>query len=375
MEDTNTVQSESVSNEPVTTSSEAPKVSEKFTSSHESNNSSAPSDSSKPKSFRSTLKSKLSEPVSKDPIAAKPSAAVATSSAPVAAAPITAEPQSEPILAPGDMSKEEREIFNQAPAALQKYLSRRIYELRTAHQRQAVEIGEKSREIDSISNAIKPFRDDLARRGIVPDLAVQRALAWDKALVTNDYGQKVQAAKEWLDSYGIHPSELMDGDGAPPQQNGRQQQQAFDPSTIDQLVEQRLEARFQKINQEKATEESSSALLKFIESKPLFRDPGTAEQLEHAMAPIVTGLRTSNPNLTVSEILERSYNYVVRGDDRFAELNARLNARTEAERTNAEATKALSASRSISGGPGSGTPKRTYKNFRDNLRANLNGAA
>lgn len=327
------------------------------------------------KSLKSTLRehlAKSSEPkeVSK-PEALKPVQS-ATSDPRSTEAIAPKAPVSNPILAPADMTPEEKAAFNSSPA-LQQYLSRRAYQLRTEFQKQTQALQQKSREIESISQAIEPYRETLIRQGIQPDVAIRRAIAWDQGMQTRDYGSKIQTARAWLDSYGVDPAELLDAEsGQQSQQNGHLKA----PDTngyltkeqFDALMEERENQNYQKLYVQSATE----AVDKWKGSKPLFKDPGTAEQLEAEMAPIVEALRVSSPSKPHDEILETAYQYVTKGNPRFSELVQRLEARPLAEKTKADAIKAQNASRSISGGPGSGIPTRKFKSIGENLRARLN---
>lgn len=283
-----------------------------------------------------------------------------------AAAPAHAQAvEHEAIVPPADMSNEEKANWSKLPPEAQKYLSRRAYEMRANFTRKAQEMGARERELGGILEAVAPVQDEFARNGISTADVVRRAIAWDKAFKSDP----VQAARQYLDSYGIDPSELLNGE---PVQNSPQPQ--LSQEEIKEQIRQEMISEFQRREQEVATHNNYNMVQQFLGSKPLFRDPGTAEQIEAAMAPIVAGLRQSNPELPVLEILDRAYNYVTRGDPQFSSLQQKLDAKAEAERAKVEAEKAMQASRSISGGPGSGSPQRKIKSIRENLRLRYRGA-
>lgn len=277
------------------------------------------------------------------------------------------------ILPPADMSKEEAEAFNNpsapgAMAKLQSYFSRRAYEYQSDYTRKVNAVGEKERELGDILGVINPVRDEYARRNISPQQIVQNALAWDKAFGTDRLG----AAKEYLEHWGIDPRELITEGDAQPHVNGNGQYLTREEA--EALADERVRRQFEQREQEAVASRRFSVVQSFLRSKPLFQDPGTALQLEEKMAPIVAGFASQNPAADPTELLEQAYNLVTKGDPTFSELTNRLAAKAEAERKNAEAEKAIAASRSVSGGPGSGTPKLKANNLRENLRMRMNGA-
>lgn len=323
----------------------------------------------KHKTFRSALRANLSE---KAETKTEPRVEVVKAEPAKAA---VADLINDSILPPADMNAEEKAAFlnptAQNTGILQKYLSRRSYELQSDHTRKTGELYQKSREVEDISKVVGPEREYYAKKKIPVETVVANAIAWDKAM-END---RLTAAREWLESYGVDPSELIAGQG---------QQQAANPQYLtreqaEQLAEEkaaeRIQHEFSMREQSRIAEEQANVVQQFIAADPLFRDPGTGAQLEEAMAPVVAGLRAANPRTPVKEILETARKYVVSGNPVFSELASKLAAKQDIGRQNAEAEKAIAASRSISGGPGSGTPKIKAKNFREGVRARLNGAA
>lgn len=281
------------------------------------------------------------------------------------AAPTTPAP--EPVLPPGDMSAKEKEMFSQLPPEAQAYLSRRSYETRADYSRKTQALSEREKSISDILSVIDPIKDEYIRNGIsVPDL-VRRTLAWDKALKNNP----VQAAKEYLEAYGIDPRELSSGTEI--QAQAASQGQYLTPEQAEAIAEQKINLAFEKKQQEALLQNTWTDVQSFLSAKPLFRDPGTAQQIEAEMAPIASAFKQQNPQLSNKDILEKAYQVAVAANPAFSVLVQKLDAKPELERRSADAERALQASRSISGGPGSGTPKLQAKNMRENLRLRMNG--
>ena len=89
------------------------------------------------------------------------------------------------------------------------------------------------------------------------------------------------------------------------------------------------------------------------------------------MAPVVQALAQQGGS--PQEILETAYNYVVKGDPVFSDLASKLAAADGIKSRKTETAKAKTASRSISGSVGSGSPRMSVKDIRENLRRRLNG--
>lgn len=328
--------------------------------------------SEKSQSFRQNLKANLKAPdgVAKDkadvPVTAKPSHSTTeaiptkyTSSNGTTPSVVT---QSTSIAPPADMSGAEKENFTKLTPEMQQYISRRSYEQRNDYTQKTMAASAKEKELNDVYSVVSPIRDEYAKQGIaVPDL-VRRAVAWDKAFKTN----KVAAAIDYLDSYGINVNDLMQARQEPAAP------QYLTHEDAERLADERLEKKLKIMQDERIAGQNFNMVQSFISSKPLFKDIGTAHQLETEMAPIVAGLRSQKPNAPVQELLETAYNYVTKGHPVFSNLTSSLAAKQEIDKLSAQTERSKAASRSISGGPGSGTPKVKSENFRENLRRNLN---
>jgi hypothetical protein len=270
-----------------------------------------------------------------------------------------------PIAAPADMSPDEKDMFTKADPKLQSYLSRRAYENRAALSREMQKIQEKGRVYEGLEKAIEPHRDYLYKLGVTPETALNRAVAWDRA-VSQD---RIGGAKEWLAAHGIDPYELIDENTQPQQQ----QYQQIDPEKIKQEVFEEINHKFMLEQESRATEENMNAVEKFKSSKILFKDPNTALQLEADLAPVIESLVRKNPKARPEEVLETAYNYVTKGDEKYSALLNAYNQREKAEQARAESEKAKLASKTITGGLAGSSPAKQGLSFRDELRLRVQG--
>lgn len=279
-----------------------------------------------------------------------------------------------PVVPPADMNKAEKEAFlNPTPAnahILQQYMNRRAYELRSDHQRHMVEIEQMKNQTSSVLDTIKQYETDYARQGISLGDIAKRSIAWDQAMKTNP----VQTALEWLDSYGLNLEDLTQQQQQDLQQGYQQVPQNYlTREEAERIAEEKFQAYQQQQQQSAVAYYNERVVESFLSAKPLFRDPETASQLEAEMAPIVSALTSTGKYSSPEEILETAYNYVVAGNPTFSSLNQAMTAKVVMDQKQAVVQKAKSASRSISGSAGSGTPKVVSKDLRDNLRRRFGG--
>lgn len=316
-------------------------------------------------SMRDALKAQLDreveKPADKAPVEAAPTAQEAV-----------AQPQQEkPMLAPpADMRKEEKEAFlNPTPEnahVLQAYMNRRAYETRSDYQRKMAEVEQLKQQTSGLYDVLKQHETDYAKHGISIGDVARRSIAWDKAMQANP----IETAREWLDAYGISPQDLLNGGESydpqfrqmPPQANYLTKEEA------ERIAEEKFKAIKDQEQKNAVAYYNERIVESFLNSKPLFKDPETASQLEAEMAPIVSGLAATGRYSSPEEILETAYRYVVAGNPTFSSLTSAMAAKSQIEQKQAEVAKAKTASRSISGSAGSGTPRVQTKNLRDNLR-------
>ena len=295
--------------------------------------------------------------------------------------PVEERPQ---LVPPADMNAAEKEAYlNPTPQnahVLQQYMNRRAYEYRSDYQRKMQEVEDLKKQTSGVYDTLKQYENDYAKQGIsVADIA-KRSIAWDKAMQSSP----VQTALEWLDSYGLTLQDLINQQSAPQYnqgyltpQDGNQYQSYLTKEEAERIAEEKLQAKLEEIeskrNQDAIAYYNERAVESFVATKPLFKDPETASQLEAEMAPIVQALSSTGKYSSPEEILETAYNYVVAGNPTFSSLNSALTAKPRIEKQAAEAKKAQAASTSISGSAGSGTPRLQVKDLRDNLRRRMSG--
>lgn len=282
-----------------------------------------------------------------------------------------------PLVPPADMNKQERDAYlNPTPAnahVLQQYLNRRAYETRSDYQRRMQELETLKKETSTVYDTIKEYETVYAKEGIQMSDVARRSITWDIAMKEDP----INTAIEWLDSYGIMPDDLMSAyynQPQAPQQNGYQEAGYLTREEAERIAEEKFQA-VQSEQQQKAVEYYNQRVVQsFMSSKPVFRDPETAAQLEADMTPVVAALKTTGRYSSPEEILETAYNYVINGNPTYSSIAKSMAAKTDIKEQQAAVAKAKAASRSISGSPGSGTPKIQAKNLRDNLLRRLSGA-
>ena len=280
-----------------------------------------------------------------------------------------------PVVPPADMNKLEKEAFLNPTAenahVLQQYMNRRAYETRTDYQRKMQEVEELRKQTSSVYDTIKQYEQDYAKEGISLGDIAKRSIAWDKAMRQNP----VETAREWLESYGVDINDLMDQNGQYDSYNQYQQpQQSYlTREEAERIAEEKFQAAQQEQEQKAVAYYNQKVVESFVNSRPLFKDPETAAQLEAEMAPIVQALSGTGKYSSPEEILNTAYNYVVAGNPTFSALNSAMSAKPVIEQKVAAAQKAKAASKSISGSAGSGTPRMQVKDLRDNLRRRMSG--
>jgi len=295
-----------------------------------------------------------------------------------------AQPQRPVLVPPADMNAAEKEAYlNPTPSnahVLQQYMNRRAYETRSDYQRRVEEVENLRKQTSSIYDTIKQYEADYAKDGISLADVARRSIAWDREMQNNPVG----TALDWLDSYGLSIQDLLQAQGYQqpangqyPQQQNYQEQSYLTRQEAERIAEEKLQVAMQKQQEEQQQKAvayyNERVVESFTASKPLFRDPETASQLEAEMAPIVQALTSTGRYKSPEEILETAYNYVVSGNPAFSSLHSAMTAKPKVEQRTVEAQKAKMASRSVSGSASSGTPRIVTKDIRDNLRRRLGG--
>lgn len=319
-------------------------------------------------SIRETLKQQLKE-VKEEPESEEATEeATEESDAPAVESEPIVEPQKPLLAPPADMNAAEKEAFlNPTPAnahVLQSYLNRRAYETRSDYSRKMQEVEQLKRQTAGLYETIKQYEDDYAKDGISIADVTRRAVAWDKAMQKDP----VSTALDWLNSYGVNLEDLKNYQ---PQQ--QQPPQYLTKEEAERIAEERYQA-IQSEQQKKAIEYYNQQVVNsFMSSKPLFKDPETASQLEAEMAPVVQALNATGRYSSPEQVLETAYNYVVNGNPTFSGLVQKMAAKPVIEQQQAAVQKAKQAAKSISGSAGSGSPRIVAKTLRDNLQRRMGG--
>ena len=273
------------------------------------------------------------------------------------------------LLPPADMRKEEKEAFlnptSENSHILQSYLNRRAYETRSDYGRKMAEVEELRKNTSSVYDTIKQYEGDYAKQGISLGDIAKRSIAWDRAMQENP----VDTAREWLESYGVSLEDLAHTNYQPQQQP----QNYLTREDAEQIAEQRMQSLMQQQEQKAVEYYNQRVVDSFMNSKPVFRDPETAAQIEADMAPVVQALTGTGRYSSPEEILDTAYNYVINGNPAYSGLISKMAAKPVIQEQKAAVQKAKAASKSISGSAGSGTPRVQTKDIRDNLRRRLQG--
>lgn len=321
------------------------------------------SDDEKP-SLRESLQKAI---VAKDSATAEPVAAVKK---PTEDSKPQESTQAAVIAPPADMTKEEKEIFLKSPPEIQEYLSRRALQVRNYITEVGMKAGEDRRQAEAIKQLIAPHETRLKIQGVKLDDVVARSLDWDEAFTKN----KLEAAKLFLESYDIEPEWLLEeGQQVPPGQ-AQQSQQFVDPQV--QTLQQRLDAIEQSQVEERENAVrfvKENTVQQFMNSKPLFTDPGTAARVEAAMAPFVNALKQQNPNQADWDILEKAYAAAVAAEPDLKQVLDSANRRAEIERQRQRSQQQRKLV-GIAGGPNTaGFPQAKGRNIRESLILSMRG--
>lgn len=319
-------------------------------------------------SIREKLKQELNKSAEHDvKTAPAEDAAQDSDEATPVAAPVVS-PEQPMMIPPADMNAAEKDAFlNPTPAnahILQSYLNRRAYETRSDYSRKMQEVEQLKKQASSLYDTIKQYEDEYARDGISLGDVAKRAIAWDKAMLNNP----VQTALDWLDSYGINVNDLVNH-----QPQHQQPAQYLTREEAERIAEERYKSMYADQERKALEYYNQQVVNSFMSSKPLFKDPETASQLEAEMAPVVQALNATGRYSSPDQVLETAYNYVVNGNPTFSSLVSKMAAGPAIQQQQATVQKAKQAAKSISGSTGSGTPRVVNKDLRDNLRRRLAG--
>jgi hypothetical protein len=273
----------------------------------------------------------------------------------------------ETVLAPASMNAEERKVWESLPVEAKKFLSRREYETRSHLSRQTEGFSQKEREVSDILQAVTPeVRAEYTREGIaLPDL-VRRSIAWDKRVK-----EGIDGALEFLEAHGYKPEDLANHKSEPEKPQYLTREEALE------LARQEFQQQNELQQQSSLAEQNAMALQSFINSKPVFKgDPGTAAQVENAIAEEIEYLKFKGFQGSTAELLEKSYERAIANNEalsslRAAPLQAAPTAKPENIYEQMERVRlAKAASKSANGSLGSGSPAYKSNNLRESLERN-----
>jgi hypothetical protein len=271
------------------------------------------------------------------------------------------------IVAPASMNAAEKKFFATLPTEAKKFISRREYELRSEFGRQTQGLTQKEKEVSDVASAVTPeVREEYARQGIaVPDL-VRRSIAWDKRVK-----EGVGGFLEFGEAHGYTPQDIVAflSNGHQPEQP-----QYLTKEEAEALAEEKVQKQFELYQQSGIAESNAKALQSFLDSKPVFKgDPGTAAQVENAVAEEIEYLKFRGFRGTTAELLETSYQRALSNNEALSSLRAPApqpakpeNIYEQMERVRA----AKAASKSASGSLGSGSPVQKSSSLRESLERN-----
>lgn len=285
------------------------------------------------------------------------------------------EEKPEVIIAPSDMTAEERATWDKLPKEYQKYLSRRAYETNNTFLQKTKKAAEYEKQLEPILNTVKQYESEYIRAGVkIPDV-IQRSLEWDRHIKSTGAAGLLEMAQ----TYGITPQQLVQHlQGQTQQQVNQPSPQYLTPQQAEEIAERKVndrllaeQRRYEAQSFLKSREDIANS---FISSTPFAADANSRAQLENAMAPFVAAKIQTEPNADPKAVLQEVYDYVTTKDPRFSSVRQLHEAKPLADTARQVAQRATTASRSISGGPGTSNPNREVKSFRDDLRMRLNGS-
>ena len=273
------------------------------------------------------------------------------------------------ILPPAELDESAKAEFAEWSPAAQKAFNKRFMDMRRDYTAKTTELAQQRQKYQGLDETFTKHTDRLARKGVTIDQAVNNALAWDHFVET----EGANAALQWLEAHGYDPEELIEARDSGEAYSNKQ---ARLPDEVQKELDEsrRFRQQIQQEQQQAQANEIYQAVEAFKASKPIMSDPSTAEQVSQAMTPVVQGLRQANPQAPHSELLERAYNYVINGDERFRALVNGAEKRKQIEAERERTQKATRAASSVAGnGPGSGSPSSVPKGRRNIIAAALDG--
>jgi hypothetical protein len=221
-------------------------------------------------------------------------------------------------------------------------------------------------EIQQFKDAVNPYMARIQSLGATPIQAVSHLLQADYTMATGTPQQKAQFIDKLLQDYNVDIAEL---DAAISRRLGGQQapqQQGFDPSQINQLVQQQLQQALAPLyqQQQQARQQVEQQAVTTVDQMSLDPKYPHFEDVRQDMADLIE--LSSRRGVALS--LEQAYT-------RAVSMNPEISAMNQATQLNQRAQRAAAAAVSVSGSPvGGGTQSHvTSGNLRDDLEAAFGG--
>jgi hypothetical protein len=272
------------------------------------------------------------------------------------------------VLAPASMNAEEKKVWETLPTEAKKFLSRREYETRSHLTQQTQGLSLKEKEVSDVLGSITPqIREEYTRQGIaIPDL-VRRTIAWDKRVK-----EGIDGALEFLEAHGYKASDLANHKAEP-----AEAPVYLTKEQAEQLAEETFNKKLELHQQSSIAESNANTLQSWIDSKPVFKsDPGTAAQVENAVAEEIEYLKFRGFQGSTAQLLETAYTRAIANNEALSSLRPQAvtqqtakpeNIHEQMERVRA----AKAASRSANGSLGSGSPMHKSNSLRESLERNF----
>lgn len=280
--------------------------------------------------------------------------------------------KAEIILPPASMNAQEKEAFKAASPELQKFLSRREYDLRSELSRKTEGLSSKEREVSDVLGAVTPeIREEYTRQGIaIPDL-VRRSIAWDKRVK-----EGVDGGLEFLEAHGYTREKLLEhfNNSEAPQQEAPQY---LTHEEAQRVAQETFQENLRLHEESRLASENAQALQSYLDSQSVFKgDPGTAAQFEDAVAEEIEYLKFKGFNGSTTDLLTQAHERAINNNQSFSSLRAQAHPQQTAKPENIHQQMervrlAKAASKSASGSLGSGSPAFKSNNLRESLERNF----
>lgn len=272
----------------------------------------------------------------------------------------------ETILPPASMNEQEKEAFRKASPELQKFLSRREYETRAHFTQQTQSLSQKEKEVSDLLSVVTPeVREKFTRDGIaIPDL-VRRSIAWDARVK-----EGIDGALEFLEAHGYKAEDLANYKTQPVTPQYLTKEEALE------LAREEFKQQNEIAQQSALANEKANALMSFIDSKPIFKsDPGTAAQVENAVAEEIEYLQFKGYQGSTAQLLETAYQRAINNNPSLSSLKPQSAPQVPAKKEDIHqqmerVRAAKAASRSANGSLGAGSPVHKSNSIRESLERN-----